>query len=128
MTKSQVGIMEDSRAEKLEALETLVEFNEKVVKNIGILMKELSGQRLDDTDKFQDSIVNAVNWEIQVVNATLDVLNEGKERIVKEIFNEKVLALGEAIKEKSDQKLVKAFEELRPELEKLGMAAKEVIG
>ena len=120
--------MEDSRAEKLEALETLVEFNEKVVKNIGILMKELSGQRLDDTDKFQDSIVNAVNWEIQVVNGTLDVLNEGKERIVKEIFNEKVLALGEAIKEKSDQKLVNAFEELRPELEKLGMAAKEVIG
>lgn len=120
--------MEDSRAEKLEALETLVEFNEKVVKNIGILIKELSGQRLDDTDKFQDSIVNAINWEIQVLNSTMDVLNEGKERIVKEVFNEKVLALGEAVKEKDDRKLVNAFDELRPELEKLGMAASEVIG
>ena len=98
------------------------------MKNIGILIKELSGQRLDDTDKFQDSIVNAINWEIQVLNSTMDVLNEGKERIVKEVFNEKVLALGEAVKEKDDRKLVNAFDELRPELEKLGMAASEVIG
>ena len=30
--------MEDNRAEKIEALETLVTFNDKVVKNIGILV------------------------------------------------------------------------------------------
>lgn len=122
-----MSIMEDNRAEKIEALETLVEFNDKVVKNIEILIKELSGQRLDDTDKFQDSIVNAINWEIQVLNATMDVINEGEERIVKAVFNDKVVALGEAIKSKDDQKLADAFKELRPELEKLGAAAKEVI-
>lgn len=121
------GIMEDSRAEKIEALETLVEFNDKVVKNIGILVKELSGQRLDDTDKFQDSIINAINWEIQVFNATMDVINEGKEWVAKEVFNEKVVALGEAVKAKDDQKIADAFNELGPELEKLGAAAREVI-
>lgn len=119
--------MEDNRAEQIEALETLVEFNDKVIKNITILVKELSGQRLDDTDKFQDSIINAINWEIQVLNATMDVINEGKERIVKEAFNGKVTALGEAVKSKDDQKIADAFNELKPELEKLGAAAREVI-
>ena len=119
--------MEDNRAEKLEALETLATFNDKVVKNVGILVKELSGQRLDDTDKFQTSIINAINWEIQVLNATLDVLNEGKERIVKEVFNEKVIALGAAIETKEDQKIADAFCALEAELERLGAAAKEVI-
>ena len=119
--------MEDNRAEKIEALETLVEFNDKVVKNIRILVKELSGQRLDDTDKFQDSIINAINWEIQVLNATMDVINEGKERIVKDAFNEKVIALGEAVKLKNDQKIAAAFTNLEPELERLGEAAREVV-
>lgn len=119
--------MEDSRAEKLEALETLVEFNEKVVKNIGILIKELSGQRLDDTDKFQDSIVNAINWEIQVLNSTMDVLNEGKERINKEEFNDKIVSVGEAIAAKNDLELAKAFTEILPYFEKLGVAVAEVI-
>lgn len=60
--------MEDQRREKVEALEVLVEFNGRLVKNIGILVKELSGNRLDDTDNFLQSIINAINWEIEVMN------------------------------------------------------------
>lgn len=119
--------MEDNRVEKIEALGTLVEFNDKVVKNIGILVKELSGQRLEDTDKFQESIINAINWEIQVLNGTMDIINEGEERIVKETFNKKVVALGEAVNSKDEQRLAEAFDELKVELEKLGVAVKGVI-
>ena len=50
--------MEDNRAEQIEALETFLEFNERIVKNIGIIIKELKGARLDDTDKFLESIVD----------------------------------------------------------------------
>ena len=120
-------IMEDMRQEKIEALETLAEFNEKVLQNIRILVKELSGQRLDDTDKFLDGIIKAINWEVEVLNQTMDVLNEGKERIQKDAFNERIVALSEAVKAKDDAQMAKAFEALVPELEKLGAAAKEVI-
>ena len=70
--------MEENRKEQIEALEVLVDFNERLVKNIRILVKELSGERLDDTDNFIKGIVDAMNWEIQVMNGTMDVLNEGK--------------------------------------------------
>ena len=119
--------MEDNRAEQKEALETLVEFNERLLKNMGIVVKELSGERLDDTDKFLDSIINAINWEIQVMNGTMELLNEGSERIDKQVFNQKVLVLGVGIKEKNDAKIANALQELIPEFENLGNAAKEVI-
>lgn len=84
-------IMEDNKKEQVEALEVLLEFNDRLVRNMNIIVKELSGERLDDTDKFLRSIIDAVNWEIQVVNGTMEVLNEGKERVNKEAFNEKSL-------------------------------------
>ena len=35
--------MEDNRKEQIEALEVLLEFNERLVKNMHIIVKELSG-------------------------------------------------------------------------------------
>lgn len=119
--------MEDKRREQAEALGTLAEYNDKVVKNIKILIKELSGKRLDDTDKFQNSILEAINWEIQVVNATLDLLNEGKERVEKDIFNARVTALAAAVQTKEDAQIAEAFSTLLPELVRLGAAAEEVL-
>lgn len=120
-------IMEDTRMEQKEALETLVEFNSRLVKNMEILVKELSGARLEDTDKFLKGIIDAVNWEVQVMNGTMELLNEGQERIQKEEFNKKILALGEGIKVKDDSKMAAAIKDLIPEFKKLGIAAQEVI-
>ena len=50
--------MENKREEEIEALEVLVDFNERLIKNMTIIVKELSGKRLDDTDKFLRSIVD----------------------------------------------------------------------
>lgn len=119
--------MEDNRREQIEALETLLEYNERILKNIPILVKELSGERLDDTNKFIDSIVNAINWEVEVVNLTTDVLNEGEVRIQKESMNDKIIALGDAINSKNDKKMAEAFGDMVPVLEGLGKAVKEVI-
>lgn len=123
----EVKIMEDNRKEQLEAIETMLEYNERILKNIPILVKELSGQRLEDTDKFLDSIVKAINWEVQVINLTMDVLNEGKERIEKETINEKIVALSDAINKKEDTQMAEAFEGMVPVLERVGEAAKAVV-
>ena len=119
--------MEDKRTEQVEALEVLVEFNERLVKNVGIVIKELSGARLDDTDKFIKGIIDAINWEIHVMNGTMELLNEGRVRVDKERFNEKIIALGEAVNAGNDAGLADAFEAILPYFEELGKAAAEVI-
>ncbi len=119
--------MEDFRKEQKEALVVLLEFNERIVKNLGILEKELSGQRLDDTDKFIKGIVDAINWEVQVMNGTMDLLNEGRERISKEEYNEKLTEFSSAIASKNDARMAESVGALIPLFERLGSAAKEVI-
>ncbi len=123
----KIKIMEDNRKEQTEALETLLEFNDRLINNMQIIVKELSGNRLEDTDKFLKSILDAMNWEIQVVNGTMEVLNEGKERVSKEVFNNAVIALSDAVKANDDTKMAKAFATIIPVFEKLGESVKEVI-
>lgn len=118
--------MVENRAEQKEALETLMEFNERLLKNMGIIVKELSGARLEDTDVFLEDILKAINWEIQVLNGTMELLNEKEERVNKEAFNQVILELNDAVTEKDDKKMAVAFEKAIPEFEKLGEAAKAV--
>lgn len=119
--------MENNRKEQIEALEVLLEFNERLTKNMKIIVKELSGQRLDDTDRFLRAIIDAINWEIQVVNGTMEVLNEGTERVNKEDFNKVIVSLSDAIVAKDDAKMAEEFEKVIPVFEQLGIAAREVI-
>ncbi len=119
-------IMEENRAEQKEALEVLIEFNDRIVKNMKIIVKELTGERMDDTNQFLKGIADALNWEIEVVNGTMGLLNEGKERIHKETFNAKVMQLSSAIKDNDDAAMAAAFTELIPVFEQLGEAAREV--
>lgn len=119
--------MEDNRKEQKEALEVLLEFNGRILKNMHILIKELSGQRLDDTDKFIKGIVDAMNWEIEVMNGTMSLLNEGKERINKKEFNDRIVEFGKSISAKDDAKMAECVKELIPLFENLGNAAQEVI-
>ena len=123
----ETKIMEDNRKEQMKALETLTEFNDRLVNNMQIIVKELSGNRLEDTDKFLKSILDAINWEIQVVNGTMDVLNECEERVNKETFNDAVVALSDAVNAKDDAKMAEAFTAIIPGFEKLGESAKKVI-
>lgn len=123
----QGNIMEDNRTEQVEALEVLTEFNERLVHNMEIVVKELSGARLDDTDKFLKSIIDAINWEIQVVNGTMDLLNEGEVRVNKEAFNNAIVALNEAINQKDDARMAEEFKNVIPIFRQLGESAEEVI-
>ena len=118
--------MEDNRAEQKEALEVLKEFNVRLLKNMNIVVKELSGKRLDDTNQFLRGIIDAINWDVEVVNGTTEMLNEGKERINKEMFNTKIVAFSDAIAAKDDQKMADAVKALIPEFENLGKAVDEV--
>lgn len=120
--------MEKKIAEQKEALETLIEFNDRLVKNMNIIIKELSGARMDDTDAFLKGIIDAMNWEIAVMNGTFSLLNDGEERVHKDEFNEKIIAFGKAIESKDDSKMADAIKHLIPEFENLGEAAKLVTG
>lgn len=119
--------MRNITAEQLEALETMAEFNDRLLKNLPTLISELSGNRQPDTDQYQKNITDAINWEISVTNSTLEVLNQDKMRINKEDFNQKILTLNSALSSKTDSAIAGALEALIPCFEQLGIAVREAI-
>ena len=88
--------------------------------SINMLLLELREQRKDDTDEFQKKIIEGLNWEIQILNGTLSLINQKEERINKNEVNQQVLKLGEALKTGDDKKIADSFEkDILPEFTKV---------
>lgn len=119
--------MEDLRAQQIEALEVLGDYNERLMKSIHSVIKELDGDRKEDTDQFLDEIIKGINWEIGILNGTMELINEKEERIHKEDMNASILKLSKALEGKVDKEMAEALEEALPIFEELGKAAKEIV-
>lgn len=120
--------MEDMRAQQIEALEVLEGYNKRLIKSMKNIIPELEGERKEDTDKFLDEIVKGINWEIGILNGTMTLLNESRERIRKEDINSSILKLSKALEGKKDSEIAASMKETLPVFENFGKAAEEVLG
>lgn len=119
--------MDELREQQVEALEVLCSYNERFLNSIHTIIPELEGNRKEDTDEFLAGIVKGINWEIGILNGTMELINEKEERIRKEEFNANIMKLSKALEEKDDEEIAKALKEALPLFEKLGEIAKETI-
>jgi hypothetical protein len=119
--------MEDIRAQQIEALEVFKNYNSRLVKSMDNIIPELEGDRKDDTDKFLDEIVKGINWEIGILNGTMDFINEKEERIKKEEINASILKLSKALEGKKDSQIAASLKETLPVFENFGKVAAEVL-
>lgn len=94
--------MEDLRQQQTEALSVAHEYTERLIKGIENVSAELNGARKLDTDAYLKEVINGLNWIIEIVNRTMDVINEDGVCIDKETVNDNVARLGEALKKKDD--------------------------
>lgn len=102
--------MEDNRAEQVEALQALAEYNPRLVKAMKAVVSELQDNRQPDTDEYMQAIVNGMNWEIEVLNGTLSLVNEKSVQIDKAAANDIFVDFGNTYQAKDDAALVGLFE------------------
>lgn len=120
--------MEDNRKEQAEALEALKDYNPKVCKALKEIIPELKGEKKEDTQEYVDHIFKGVNWELQVVNGTMELLNEKEEQVSKDSLNEIITHINEAYTAKEDEKLAQVIEtELLPFVEKLAQIIEKAL-
>jgi len=119
--------MESNRQEQLEAVKVLAGFQEKFIANTEILVKELTTEKKDDTDKLLKSVTDSLNWEIGVLGGTLSLINEKEEKLNKDDINAAVMKLSEALRGKDDKEIAEALEShMLPVLKKVLSAVKEM--
>lgn len=108
------------REQQIEAIEVYLEYNKKLMNSINMLLSELREERKEDTDEFQKKIIEGLNWEIQILNGTLSLINQEEERINKNEVNQQILKLGEALKTEEDKKIADSFEnDILPQFRKI---------
>ena len=119
--------METNVMEQMEALQTLAQFNDRLLKNLPTIIGELSGNQKPDTKVYLKNIIDVIGWEISVINATSSLLETTQTHMDKEQFNQSVLALNEALSSGEDSQTAAALQELIPHFETLKTAATEIL-
>lgn len=100
-----------NKKEQLEALNAVIEYNEKLIPAIKEVILELDGEQKEDTYSYLDYILKGVNWVIQVVNGTRSLLNENGINIDKDEMNQMIASLNNAVKEKDGAAIVHCLKE-----------------
>ncbi|NLL75920.1 MAG: molecular chaperone [Clostridiales bacterium] len=102
--------MEELREQQKEALQVSKEYLIKLIIGMESLVIELKGGKKSDTDDFMKQCLDDLNGIIQVVGRTLDLLNDGKERITKEEINNSIMRFNEAVKSNDDLKIAESMQ------------------
>ena len=130
MNNERRRIMENNelRQQQIEALKTLYDYNKRLIYAIPQLTEELNEDKKPDTEEYQQKIVEGLNWEIQILNRTMDLINEEEEKISKESINSHIKILEQALLSKEDTLIAKAMEqEILPVLEQIDEVISEFL-
>lgn len=111
---------EEIRENQIEALGSLTEYSPKLLESMRTSVKELQGEKLEDTYEYLRMVLDGVNWELQVLNGCLSLINEKETVIEKESVNPFIERLSSAFMEKEDDTIVEILVgEMIPFIEKL---------
>ena len=120
--------MSDNRNEQIEALQALLEYNPRLIHGMQAVTVELEGNRKPDTDEFLKAVINGMNWEIQIVNGTKEVIDEQDVVIDRQTMNETFKEFIDAYARKDDYAMaVLFFQKLIPFFETFEKAARNVV-
>lgn len=120
--------MEDTRREQREALQALTEYSPRLLQAMKNAAEELDGNRQPDTDGYLDSIIKGMNWELQILNATMDYINEDHTEIDKTAVNTVITEFNTAYQKKDDKVISELLkEEVILLFEKIAEAAQKKI-
>lgn len=124
--------MEDTnmslKEQQVEALQVLTEYSVKLIKGMKTSAEELMGCRKEDTDEFLRMVLDGVNWELNVLNGCLSLINEEEKVLDKKRANETILDFQQVFSSKNDEAISKAItEKLIPLVEQITEAAQKTV-
>lgn len=118
--------MGDSRK---EALQALVEYNSVLIRMITIMLGELEKGYQANADKYLLNIAQGINQELQMLNSTINYINEKEELINKNEINKVIAAFNSAYQSKDYIEVVRMLnEDILPSIRKIEeVAAKRML-
>ena len=121
--------MSDNRKEQVEALQAMLEYNPRLMNAMKSVTAELLEERQPDTDEYLMAVVKGMNWEIEILNGTREVLDEQEITLDRDEINAMFVEFNEAFQQKDDTAMGLLFrDKLIAFFEKYEQAAQNVVG
>lgn len=102
--------MNELRQQKIEALQLGCEYIEKLIPAMKEIIPELRGTELPDTKDYLNQQIEGLNFVIEIMNATMDLINEKETVLIKDNMEEKVQSLSRALNMMDNAKTADALE------------------
>ena len=102
--------MEELRIQQIEALDMAEEYIGKLIHATQTVTEELKGEALEDSKEYVLTIIQGINWTLQVLNRTIDVLNENELLIDKESVNTRMNHFSAVFETQDMDAIAQAFE------------------
>ena len=102
--------MEDLRTQQKEALITVQDYIQRLKKAIPNACSELRGEMLEDTEEYVHTILNGVNYTIEVLRRTLDYINADESILDKDEINEHITDFMDVYRVGPRERIADAFE------------------
>lgn len=111
---------EVTRQDKLEAIEGICQYDRKLIDALKDLADDLESGKETLPSKLLATIMQGINWTIEVLNQVMDVLNEGEEKLERQTVNDALVTYNEAFTSGDSKKIADAIRKsLVPCLERI---------
>lgn len=89
-------MQETTREDKIEAIIGICRYDRKLIDALGLLADDFRSGRETLPSEFLGTVMQGINWTVEVLNQVMDVLNEGEEKIEKQMINDALVAFNDA--------------------------------
>ena len=119
---------EVTRQDKLDAIEGICLYDRKLIDAMDDLADDLESGKETLPSKLLGTIMQGINWTVEVLNQVMDVLDEGEEKLEKKMVNDALMVFNEAFSSGDGKKIADAIRKsLLPCLERICEVGESII-
>ena len=89
-------MQETTREDKIEAIIGICRYDRKLIDALELLAEDLKKGKEKLPSELLGTVMQGINWTIEVLNQVMDVLNEGEEKVEKEMINNALVEFNDA--------------------------------
>lgn len=103
-------MQETKREDKIEAIIGICRYDRKLIDALELLAEDFKWGKETMPSELLGTVMQGINWTVEVLNQVMDVLNEGDKKVEKQMINDALVAFDEAFKSQDENKMAETIE------------------
>ena len=103
-------MQETTREDKIEAIIGICRYDRKLIDALELLADDFRRGRETLPSELLGTVMQGINWTVEVLNQVMNVLNEGEEKIEKQMINDALVAFNDAFTSENVEQIAQCID------------------